>query len=114
MEILFELLIEQLDLFNEIMLHGLQVFDILVLNSLTLAFESGFHVGQLGIFLLSDGLNHITKLLGLLSMLVVNLFLLSFELTLNDVDISFEFFIKTSQSGLLQFNELIDVNQMIS
>jgi len=96
LEILFELLVEQLNLFDKIVFHGLQVFDILVLDTLTFAFESGFHVGQLRFFLLSDSLNHVTEFLSLLGVLVVNLRLLSIKLIFDDVDISLELLIETT------------------
>jgi len=80
LEVLLKLIIKCFDLLNQVMLHRLEVFHVLIFNSLTFAFKSRLHVLHFLFLFFSDGLDHVAELLCFLRVLTVNLSLFGVKL----------------------------------
>ena len=86
----FELLVEIIDLLDEVVLHGLELFNVLVLGLLAEGLEVVLHLLELRVFLLVDRLDHVAQLLALHGVRVLDLLLLPVELGLYDGEIALE------------------------
>ena len=92
------------------MLHLLLSLDVFVPGLFFLCQELFIDKFLLELLLLFDGLNHFAHLGCLKVVASFDVFLLSVEFILDDFDISFKFFLQTSEATLLESNKVINVD----
>jgi len=66
------------------------------------------------VLLVSDSLNHFTELLSLKLVGLLDVLALHIVLSLDDVHVADEFLVKTAKTALLESNEVIDVDEVVS
>merc|ERR1740130_539938 len=109
-----ELFVKLLNLANEDELHTFKLLNVSVFGLFTEGFEVLGHLLELGVLFVSDSLDHLTELLSLELMSPLNVFALPVVLVFDDHDVAFEFDMETLQTALLEGDEVVDVDQMVS
>lgn len=109
-----ELLIQLFDLANEDELHAFKLFDVSVFGFFTESFEILGHLLQFGVLLVGDSLDHFTELLSLKLVGPLDVLALHVVLSLDDVNVTDEFLVKTAKTTLLESDEVINMDEMVS
>lgn len=90
----FKFLIERVDLLDQLMLHTLKLLHVLVLGFLSCGLEVTLHLLLLKVLFFLDCGNHFLEFKSLLLMTAHDFVFLCVELTLDDVQVAFEFFMQ--------------------
>lgn len=109
-----ELFIKLFNLANEDELHTFELFDVSVFRLFTECFEIAGHKSKFGVFFVSDGLDHLTELFSFEVMSLLDVFALTIILVFDDLNITLELFMKTTETTLLEGDQVIDVDEMVS
>lgn len=88
-----EFLVKIVDLLYEVVFHGLELLHVLVLGLFSEGLKVVLHLLELRVLLLINGFDHVTQLLALHVVRIVNLMLLSVELSLDDSQVTLEFLV---------------------
>ena len=114
LELDLESVIQEVDLLDQIHLHSLSFLDVLVTSLLLLGKEVVLDQSHLLGLLLMDSLDHLLELLGLGVMRAGNVGFLAIVLLLEDTHIALKLFMKTTHARLLQSDEVINMDQVVS
>jgi len=109
-----ELLIEVFDLADKDELHTFQFFNVPVLCLLSKRFILGHHLLDFRILFILDGIDHLGEFFRLQLVTPFNIVSFTVVLVLDDLDVSDEFFMQASQTTLLERDQVVNVDQVVS
>ena len=114
LELDFKSVIQEINLLDQVHLHCLSFFNVLVTSLFFFGKEVVLDQTHLLGLLLMDSLNHLLELLGLSVMCASNISFLAIILLLENTDITLKLLVKTTHARLLQSYKVVDVDQMVS
>ena len=107
-------IVKVVDLFDQVHLHGFLLLNVLISRLLFFGEEVVLDHAEFADLFFFDGLDHLSELLSLGIVSSGDIRLLAVIFFLQNADISLEFFVKASHARLLEGNQVIDVNKMVS
>ena len=110
LELDLESVVQEIDLLDQVHLHCLSLFNVLVTSLFLFGKEVILdQTHLLGLFLM-DSLNHLLELHSLSVMRAGNVGFLTVVLLFEDADIALKLFMKTSHARLLQSDKVVDMD----
>jgi hypothetical protein len=103
-ELKLETTVKQFDLLNQLVLHALKLFDVLVFRLLSCRFKRCLHLPELECFFFLDRFNKFTQLRSLIVMATGNLCLFGVVLSFDNVHVTLKLLVQTGKSSLLEFD----------
>ena len=104
LELDLEGVVKRINLLDQVHLHGLCLFDVLVTCLLLLSKEVVLDLTQLVLLLLNDRLDHLAQFLGLGVVSARNIALLPVVLLRQDAHVTVELFVEAAHARILQVN----------
>ena len=114
LELYLESVVQEIDLLNQVHLHCLSLFNILVTSLFLFGKEVVLDQTHLRGLLLVDSLNHLLELLSLGVMCAGDVSFLAIVFLLEDSDIALKLLMKTTHARLLQSYKVVDMDQVVS